>query len=92
MSEMHSFSVMRSFRRDPSVAERKLAPGTWRRIARFAAPYRRDLLAFLVVIVVTSVAAVANPLVFKKIIDDGIGTDPPESGRPSLVITLALVV
>ncbi|TAL21158.1 MAG: ABC transporter ATP-binding protein [Frankiales bacterium] len=83
---------MRSFRRDPSVAERKLAPGTWRRIARFAAPYRRDLLAFLVVIVVTSVSAVANPLVFKKIIDDGIGTNPPESGRPSLVITLALVV
>ncbi len=92
MSEMHSFSVMRSFRRDPSVADKKLAPGTWRRIARFAAPYKRDLLAFLVVIVVTSVSAVANPLVFKKIIDDGIGTNPPDSGRPSLVITLALVV
>ena len=92
MSEMHGFSVMRSFRRDPSVAEKKLAPGTWRRIARFASPYRRDLIAFLVVIVVTSVSAVANPLVFKKIIDDGIGTDPPESGRPSLVVLLALAV
>ena len=92
MSEMHSFSVMRSFRRDPAVAAKKLAPGTWRRIARFASPYRRELLAFLVVIVITSVSAVANPLVFKKIIDDGIGTSPPESGRPSLVITLALVV
>ena len=92
MSEMHGFSVMRSFRRDPSVAEKKLAPGTWRRIARFASPYRRDLIAFLVVIVVTSVSAVANPLVFKKIIDDGIGTSPPESGRPSLVILLALAV
>ena len=92
MSEMHGFSVMRSFRRDPSVAEKKLAPGTWRRIARFASPYRRELLAFLAVIVVTSVSAVANPLVFKKIIDDGIGTDPPESGRPGLVIVLALVV
>ena len=92
MSEMQGFSVMRSFRRDPSVTEKKLAPGTWRRIARFAAPYKRDLLAFLVVIVVTSVSAVANPLVFKKIIDDGIGTSPPESGRPGLVITLALVV
>ena len=92
MSEMHSFSVMRSFRRDPSVAEKKLAPGTWRRIARFAAPYKRDLLAFLAVIVVTSVAAVVNPLVFMTIIDDGIGTNPPESGRPGLVITLALVV
>jgi len=77
MTEMHQFSVMRSFRRDPTVAEKRLAPGTWRRIARFAAPYRRELIAFLVVIVVTSASAVVNPLVFKKIIDDGIGTDPP---------------
>ena len=92
MNDMQSFSMMRSFRRDPSVTGKKLAPGTWRRIARFAAPYRRELLAFLVVIVVTSVSAVANPLVFKKIIDDGIGTNPPATGRPGLVIGLALLV
>ena len=32
---------MRSFRRDPTVTQKKLAPGTVRRIVRFAAPYRR---------------------------------------------------
>jgi ATP-binding cassette subfamily B protein len=84
--------MMRSFRRDPSVTGQRLAPGTARRIARFASPYKRDLIAFLVVIVLGSLSAVVNPLVFKKIIDDGIGTHPPETGRPGLVVALAAVV
>jgi ATP-binding cassette subfamily B protein len=83
---------MGSFRRDPSVAGQKLAPGTARRILVFARPYKRELFGFLAVIVIGSVSAVANPLVFKKIIDDGIGTNPPESGRPGLVIGLASIV
>ncbi|HEU0102048.1 MAG TPA: ABC transporter ATP-binding protein [Mycobacteriales bacterium] len=83
---------MRSFRRDPEVTAQKLAPGTWKRIVRFAAPYHRQLLAFLVVIVIDAVIGIAQPLIFKKIIDDGIGTDPPTSGRPSLVVALALLV
>ena len=84
--------MMRSFRRDPTVVSTKLAPGTARRIARFAAPYRHDLLMFLAVIIVSAVAGVANPLIFKKIIDDGIGTDPPDTGRPGLVIGLASLI
>jgi ATP-binding cassette subfamily B protein len=86
------WQMMRSFKRDPSVAGQKLARGTTRRIVAFTAPYRRELLGFLAVIVVAAVAAVVNPLIFKKIIDDGIGTAPPETGRPGLVIALALVV
>jgi ATP-binding cassette subfamily B protein len=86
------WQMMRSFKRDASVAGRKLAPGTARRIVRFAAPYRRELLGFLAVIVLAAVAAVVNPLIFKKIIDDGIGTAPPETGQPGLVVALALVV
>ncbi len=86
------WQMMRSFRRDPSVTTQRLAPGTTRRIMRFAAPYRRELLGFLAVIVIGAVAAVVNPLIFKKIIDDGIGTAPPATGRPGLVVALALVV
>ena len=86
------WQMMRSFRRDPAVTGQRLAPGTARRIARFAAPYKRDLIAFLAVIVLGSLSAVVNPLVFKKIIDDGIGTHPPETGRPGLVVALASVV
>ena len=90
--DVAQMSMMRSFRRDPDVTAKKLAPGTWQRIFRFAAPYRRQLLGFLVVIVVAAVAGVAQPLIFKKIIDDGIGTAPPETGRPGLVLGLALLV
>ena len=84
--------MMRSFQRDGSVTDRKLAPGTVRRIARFAAPYKRQLIAFLVVIVIDAVIAIAPPLVLKKIIDDGIGTNPPTTGRPGLVVGLAFFV
>jgi ATP-binding cassette subfamily B protein len=90
--DVAQMSMMRSFRRDPEVTAQKLAPGTWKRIVRFAAPYHRQLLAFLVVIVIDAVIGIAQPLIFKKIIDDGIGTDPPTSGRPSLVVALALLV
>ncbi len=92
MQDMAQFSMMRSFRRDASVKDTRLAPGTVRRIVRFAAPYRRELVLFLALIVVSAVLAVLNPLVLKKIIDDGIGGDPPATGRPGLVVALALLV
>jgi ATP-binding cassette subfamily B protein len=84
--------MMRSFSRDPAVVGKKLAPGTVRRIARFAAAYKRQLIAFLIVIVIDAVVAIAPPLVLAKIIDDGIGTNPPTTGRPGLVLGLALFV
>ena len=92
MQDMAQFSMMRSFRRDASVQEKKLAPGTVRRIGRFAAPYQRDLAVFLGLIVVAAFVTVLNPLIFKKIIDDGIGTNPPATGDRGLVLGLALLV
>ncbi|MCW2606415.1 MAG: transporter related [Frankiales bacterium] len=92
MQDVAQMSMMRSFRRDPTVSEKKLAPGTVKRIARFAAPYKRDLTVFLALIVVAAFVAVLNPLIFKKIIDDGIGTDPPATGDQGLVLSLALLV
>jgi ATP-binding cassette subfamily B protein len=84
--------MMRSFSRDSAVVGKKLAPGTIRRIARFASPYKRQLIAFLIVIVIDAIVAIAPPLVLAKIIDDGIGTNPPQTGRPGLVLGLALFV
>ena len=90
--DVAQMTMMRSFRRDPDVKGQRLAPGTWKRIIRFAAPYRRQLLAFLAVIVIAAIVGVAQPLIFKKIIDSGIGTNPPVTGRPGLVTALALLV
>jgi ATP-binding cassette subfamily B protein len=86
------WAAMRSFTRDSSVKGTKLAPGTIKRIVRFAAPYKRQLFFFLVVIVIDAVVAIAPPLVLARIIDDGIGKNPPSTGRPGLVLALALFV
>jgi ATP-binding cassette, subfamily B, bacterial len=78
------WQVMHSFRRDSSVTEKRLPPGTVRRIARFAAPYKRQLLWFLLLIVVDAVVGVANPWIVKIIISDGI-----QKHRGGYVVALA---
>jgi ATP-binding cassette, subfamily B, bacterial len=64
--------TMRSFRRDETVTSVKIAPGTMRRIARFAAPYRWILVIFMVLVVVDAAIGAVNPLIFRVIIDEGI--------------------
>ncbi|HVC70888.1 MAG TPA: ABC transporter ATP-binding protein [Acidimicrobiales bacterium] len=82
------FGLMRSFRRDESVIHQKLPPGIVRRIARFAAPYRRMLGVFLVLIVIDAVIGAANPLIYRDIIDNGI----IKHHNASLIVGLALVI
>ncbi|MEU7000786.1 ABC transporter ATP-binding protein [Nonomuraea sp. NPDC046570] len=79
--------VMRSLRRDESVLGQRLTPGTVRRIARYARPYSRQITAFLVLVVLGAVVVVANPLLMKAIIDDGI---LPK--RTDVVIGLAVTI
>ena len=79
--------AMRSFGADRSVTEQRLAPGTLRRIVRFAAPYKRMLALFLGIIVLDAVVGVVNPLVLKEIINRGI-----IGHRVGLVEALALLV
>ncbi|GAA3447386.1 ABC transporter ATP-binding protein [Planomonospora venezuelensis] len=79
--------AMRSLRRDSSVTKERLAPGTVRRIARYARPFSRQIAAFLALVVLGSVIVIANPLLMKAIIDDGIiGKDA------GLVVRLALAI
>jgi ATP-binding cassette subfamily B protein len=81
------WAAMRSFRRDQSITQQQLPKGIVRRVARFARPYRWQLAAFLVLIVVSSVATAANPLLLRGIIDQGIGHH-----RIGLVVLLAAIV
>ena len=66
------FMMMRSFTRDRSVTHQRLKPGTVRRIASYARPYRVPLVLFLVVTGIDAAIVVANPLLFRAIIDQGI--------------------
>jgi len=84
---MMQWQGMRSFRRDESVRHHKLAPGTVRRIVRFAAPYRRMLAGFLLLVVLDAAIGTANPLIFRAIINDGI-----VRRNSGLIVALALLV
>ena len=84
---MQPWMAMRSMSRDASVAERRLSPGTRRRVLTYAAPYRRAIIAFLAVVVLDSILVVTVPLLLKSLVDDGV-----IPGDSSVVIRLALVV
>ncbi|MEV3985066.1 ABC transporter ATP-binding protein [Nonomuraea sp. NPDC049758] len=79
--------VWMSLRRDGSVTKQRIAPGTVRRIGRHARPHLRKIAAFLLLVVAGAVIVVANPLLMKAIIDDGILT-----GRTDVVIGLAVAI
>ena len=70
--DVSGMRMMWSFRRDPSVTHQKLKPGTVRRIASYAKPYRTELILFLVITAADATITVANPLLLKNIIDNGI--------------------
>src|SRR5215475_6630090 len=70
---MHShWHAMRGFSRDPSVTKEKLKPGTVRRIAGYARPYRLDLVIFLLAAALDAVVTVIYPLLLAVVIDQGI--------------------
>ncbi|MGN6333736.1 MAG: ABC transporter ATP-binding protein [Motilibacteraceae bacterium] len=64
--------MLRSYRRDEDVLKQRLSRGTIRRILAFARPYRRELAIFLTLVVFDAAIVVAQPLLFKQIIDEGV--------------------
>jgi ATP-binding cassette subfamily B protein len=60
---------MRSFTRDPTVTRQRLKPGTVRRVAGYARPYRRELSIFMVATALDAVVTVAVPLLLGRIVN-----------------------
>ncbi len=87
MAGHQAWVAIRSYSRDPTVTERRLAPGTWRRILSYARPYRRLIAAFLGLVVLDAVFIVVTPLLFRRIVDNGV-----TPGNRTVVVTIALVV
>ncbi|GAA4880997.1 MULTISPECIES: ABC transporter ATP-binding protein [Saccharopolyspora] len=67
-----SWETMRSFTSDDSVTRQRLSPGLAGRIFRYARPYSRIIVPFLVLVAISAALGIVNPLLFKAIIDDGI--------------------
>ena len=77
----------RSLTQDQSVKDQKLKPGTVKRIARYALPYKNPLILFLITVVIDALLVVSTPLLLRKLIDEGV-----VPGDSNLVTRLALLV
>ena len=87
MSQHAMWMSFRSLTQDQSVKNQKLKPGTVKRIARYALPYKKSLILFLITVVIDALLVVSTPLLLRKLIDEGV-----VPGNSSLVTRLALIV
>ncbi|HEX5017729.1 MAG TPA: ABC transporter ATP-binding protein [Actinomycetes bacterium] len=84
---MQGWMALRSFSRDASVTQQRLAPGTVRRIGTYARNYRGSIAVFLVLTIIDALLIVATPLLLARLLDHGV-----EPGNKTVVVTLALIV
>jgi len=87
MSMPGGWGMVRSLTRDSSVAQRKLAPGTARRVMAYARPYKSQIGVFLALVILDSALVVAVPLLLGEIVDKGV--IPKHS---DVVVRLSLVI
>ncbi|MEU5567153.1 ABC transporter ATP-binding protein [Micromonospora musae] len=86
---MGGWSMLRSMRSQDEVSAHQLKRGTAKRILAFAQPYRRDIVVFLITVVIAAIIGVATPLLAGDVID-AINRGGSESG--SLVVRIALII
>ena len=87
MSNQAVWMTFRSMTADPSVKNQKLRPGTVKRIASYAKPYKTYITIFLITVVIEAFLIVTSPLLLRELIDKGV---IPKDG--ALVTKLALAV
>jgi ATP-binding cassette subfamily B protein len=88
MDSLNTMRMLRSMgRRDASVVERQLPPGTWRRVLRFARPYRLDLAIFVAIIVADAVISVITPVLAGRVVNE-----ITRHGAVHVVVDIALVI
>ncbi|MBT5182194.1 MAG: ABC transporter ATP-binding protein [Actinobacteria bacterium] len=83
----NAWLMYRSLTRDPSVKENKISRKTVKRILGYARPYKALITLFLVTLVFAALLSVAQPLLFRRIIDQGI-----TPGNASLVTWTAIFI
>ncbi len=81
------WQTYQSMTRDRSVADKRVSRTTVKRILRYAGPYRVIIGIFLITLVIAALLSVAQPLLFRRIVDDGISV-----GNASLVTWTAVAI
>src|SRR4051794_12417537 len=86
---MGGWSTLRAMRSRDEVSSHRLTRGTARRIVTFARPYRRDIVVFLVTVVVAAVIGVATPVAAGKVINAKTGGGAHAN---TTIVRLALLI
>src|SRR5262245_57082030 len=81
---MMDHRTIMGFRRDEAIKQHKIARAVMRRVLVYIRPYRRQLILFVVSVVLASVATALSPLLLKSLLDTAI----PEKNR-TLVFWIA---
>lgn len=85
---MHApWMTLRAMTQDQSVKNITLKSGTVKRIFKFAKPYQKQISFFIFTVVIDSVLVIATPLLFARLIDQGVLLQ-----NKKLVTSLALVI
>jgi ATP-binding cassette subfamily B protein len=85
MSMNHA--AMRSLRLDRDVRKARLAPGTVRRVMGYATQYRAAMAGLFTTLILDALLTVAQPLLFRRIIDDGVSV-----GNRTVVTQCAILI
>lgn len=84
---MQMWETYRSLTRDGSVKKRGIKNGTVNRVLGYAKPLKKDISFLVFIVVIDAFLVIAQPLLFKRIVDDGIA-----AGNRSVVIYTAIMV
>ncbi|HEU5267675.1 MAG TPA: ABC transporter ATP-binding protein [Jatrophihabitans sp.] len=88
MSHANAMRAMHSMgRRDRTVTDRQLPPGTWRRVLGFASPYRFELTIFVVLVIGDALIGVVTPVLAGHVVNEITGR-----GSSRVVIDIAIVI
>ena len=87
MSMHAGWMALRTLSSDQSVKSAKLKPGTLKRIASYAIPYRAIFVIYFFALIIDAVLTVATPLLLKELVDKGV---IPKDG--ALVTRMAVAV
>jgi ATP-binding cassette subfamily B protein len=87
MSQMQMWESYRSLTRDSSVKKKGIKSDTFGRIVDYAKPLNKDISFLVLIVIIDAFLVVAQPLLFKRIVDNGIS-----AGNKQIVISTAILV
>lgn len=87
MSMEGAWHAYRALTRDRSVTDKRISRALVMRIIGYGRPYRTLVILFLITLVIASLLSVAQPLLFRRIVDSGISV-----GDAKVVTVTALII